>query len=174
MTVKERKAPSSSSSFNSSSSWSFLFLLFTAGTCMLIFFHHAFQPRLISQLCSFYWQSWRKVLFLAASFPDELNGSLPLPFLLLSTNSLSSNYTCWNFMDGILYWLSLRDCSCPTFFMPAFSCEASHTYFFRREVSASRILQVPDALFPGFFQKLFADGLAAGKNFSRLKGEIIR
>jgi len=42
----------------------------------------------------------------------------------------------------------------------------SHTYFFRREVSASRILQVPDTLFPGFFQKLFADGLAAGKNFS--------
>lgn len=40
------------------------------------------------------------------------------------------------------------------------------TYFFRREVSASRILQVPDTLFPGFFQKLFADGLAAGKNFS--------
>ena len=148
--------------------------LLTAGVCILIFFHQAFQPRLISQLCSFYWQSWRMVLFLATSFSDELSVSLPLPFLLLSTNSLSSNYTCWNFMDGILYWLSLRDCSCPTFFMPAFSCEASHTYFFRREVSASRILQVPDALFPGFFQKLFADGLAAGKNFSRLKGEIIR
>ena len=29
------------------------------------------------------------------------------------------------------------------------------TYFFRRKVSASRILQVPGALFLGFFQKLF-------------------
>ena len=58
--------------------------------------------------------------------------------------------------------------------MPAFSGEASHTYFFRREVSASRILQVPDALFLGFFQKLFADGLAAGKNFSLPTGETIR
>jgi len=57
--------------------------------------------------------------------------------------------------------------------MPAFFGRSDHTYFFRREVSASRILQVPDTLFPGFFQKLFADGLAAGKNFSRLKGEII-
>jgi len=63
------------------------------------------------------------VLFLATSFSDELSVSLPLPFLFLSlsSNSLSSYYTCWNFMDGILYWLSLRDCSCPTFFMPAFS-----------------------------------------------------
>ena len=51
-----------------------------------------------------------------------------------------------------------------------FPVEASHTYFFRREVSASRILQVPDALFPGFFQKLFADGLAAGKTFSPANG----
>ena len=40
-------------------------------------------------------------------------------------------------------------------FMP-FPGEASHTYFFRRKVSASRILQVPGALFLGFFQKLFA------------------
>jgi len=37
-----------------------------------------------------------------------------------------------------------------------FPGEASHTYFFRRKVSASRILQVPGALFLGFFQKLFA------------------
>ena len=77
-------------------------------------------------------------------------------------------------MDGILYWLSLRDCSfLPSLCLP-FPGEASHTYFFRREVSASRILQVPGSLFPEFFQKLFADSLAAGKNFSRLKGEIIR
>jgi hypothetical protein len=55
----------------------------------------------------------------------------------------------------------VRPSSCLTF-----PDEASYTYFFRREVSASRILQVPDALFLGFFQKLFADGLAAGKNFS--------
>jgi len=40
------------------------------------------------------------------------------------------------------------------------------TYFFRRKVSASRILQVPDALFPEFFQKLFSVCRAANKNFS--------
>jgi len=31
-----------------------------------------------------------------------------------------------------------------------FPGEASHTYFFRRKVSASRILQVPGSLFPEF------------------------
>ena len=55
-----------------------------------------------------------------------------------------------------------------------FPSEASHTYFFRRKVSASRILQVPGALFPEFFQKLFAVCWASNKNFSRPKGEIIR
>ena len=44
----------------------------------------------------------------------------------------------------------------PTYSSMTFPGEASHTYFFRRKVSASRILQVPDALFPEFFQKLFA------------------
>ena len=53
-----------------------------------------------------------------------------------------------------------------------FPSEASHTYFFRRKVSASRILQVPGALFP--VQKLFAVCWASNKNFSRPKGEIIR
>jgi hypothetical protein len=47
-----------------------------------------------------------------------------------------------------------------------FPDEASHTYFFRRKVSASRILQVPGALFLGFFQKLFAVCRASNKNFS--------
>lgn len=54
-----------------------------------------------------------------------------------------------------------------------FPGEASHTYFFRRKVSASRILQVPGALFPEFFQKLFAVYRASNKNFSWPKGEII-
>jgi hypothetical protein len=40
------------------------------------------------------------------------------------------------------------------------------TYFFRRKVSASRILQVPAALFLEFFQKLFAVCQASNKNFS--------
>ena len=66
--------------------------------------------------------------------------------------------------------LSLRDCSFRPPSSLSFPGEASHTYFFRREVSPSRILQVPDALFPGFFQKLFADGLASGKNFSLPNG----
>jgi hypothetical protein len=47
-----------------------------------------------------------------------------------------------------------------------FPGEASHTYFYRRKVSASRILQVPGALFPEFFQKLFAVCRASNKNFS--------
>ena len=50
------------------------------------------------------------------------------------------------------HWIILL----PTFFCLPFPGEASHTYFFRRKVSASRILQVPDALFLEFFQKLFA------------------
>ena len=54
----------------------------------------------------------------------------------------------------------------PTFFCLPFSGEASHTYFFRRKVSASRILQVPGALFLGLFQKLFAIGCTDDKNFS--------
>jgi len=40
------------------------------------------------------------------------------------------------------------------------------TYFFRRKVSASRIQQVPVALFLEFFQKLFAIGCTDNKNFS--------
>ena len=70
-------------------------------------------------------------------------------------------------------FLSLN-CSSSDLLLFAFSGEASHTYFFRRKVSASRILQVPDALFLEFFQKLFAVCWAANKNFSWPKGEIIR
>ena len=61
----------------------------------------------------------------------------------------------------------------PLSYLP-FSGEASHTYFFRRKVSASRILQVPGSLFPEFFQKLFAVCRASNKNFSWPRGEIIR
>ena len=61
----------------------------------------------------------------------------------------------------------------PPSYLP-FSGEASHTYFFRRKVSASRILQVPGSLFPEFFQKLFAVCRASNKNFSWPRGEIIR
>ena len=52
----------------------------------------------------------------------------------------------------ICHWIVLI----PTSSLMNFLYEASHTYFFRRKVSASRILQVPGALFPEFFQKLFA------------------
>ena len=52
----------------------------------------------------------------------------------------------------ICHWIVLIPTSS---FLP-FPGEASYTYFFRREVSASRILQVPVALFLEFFQKLFA------------------
>ena len=60
-------------------------------------------------------------------------------------------------LTGILLVVSVTE----LFFFRPFSLlpfpgEASHTYFFRRKVSASRILQVPDALFLEFFQKLFA------------------
>ena len=60
-------------------------------------------------------------------------------------------------LTGILLAVSVTE----LFFFRPFSLlpfpgEASHTYFFRRKVSASRILQVPDALFLEFFQKLFA------------------
>ena len=52
----------------------------------------------------------------------------------------------------------------PPSYLP-FSGEASHTYFFRRKVSASRILQVPGALLPEFFQKLFAVCIQPIKTF---------
>ena len=70
-------------------------------------------------------------------------------------------------------FLSLN-CSYSDFSCLSFLTEVSHNYFFRRKVSASRILQVPDTLFLGFFQKLFAVCRASNKNFSRPKGEIIR
>ena len=60
------------------------------------------------------------------------------------------------------------------FFIFDFSGRSEYTYFFRRKVSASRILQVPDALFLKFFQKLFAVCRASNKNFSWPRCEIIR
>ena len=57
----------------------------------------------------------------------------------------------------LLYCRTLCECSLTTVFRHLnFLNEASHSYFFRRKVSASRILQVPGVLFPEFFQKLFA------------------
>ena len=55
----------------------------------------------------------------------------------------------------LVIWLN-ENTLIPTSSLMTFPGEASHTYFFRRKVSASRILQVPDALFPELFQKLFA------------------
>ena len=52
----------------------------------------------------------------------------------------------------ICHWIVLI----PTSSLMTFPGEASHTYFFRRKVSASRILQVPGALFLEFYQILFA------------------
>ena len=65
----------------------------------------------------------------------------------------------------LVIWLNENILIPTSSFMP-FPDEASHTYFFRRKVSASRILQVPGALFLGFFQKLFAVCRASNKNFS--------
>jgi len=73
----------------------------------------------------------------------------------------------------LVIWLN-ENILIPTSSFMTFPGEASHTYFFRRKVSASRILQVPGALFPEFFQKLFAVCRASNKNFSWPKGEIIR
>ena len=57
----------------------------------------------------------------------------------------------------LLYCRTLCECSLATVFRHLnFLNEASHSYFFQPKVSASRILQVPAALFPEFFQKLFA------------------
>ena len=56
----------------------------------------------------------------------------------------------------LLYCRTLCECSLTTVFRHLnFLNEASHSYFFQCKVSASRILQVPGALFPEFFQKLF-------------------
>ena len=62
---------------------------------------------------------------------------------------------------------------CHNFLHDCFSGEVT-TYLFRRKVNASRILQVPDALFLEFFQKLFAVCRASNKNFSWPRCEIIR
>ena len=84
--------------------------------------------------------------------------------------ALSERWTAGHPPFRICHWIVLI----PTSSLMTFPGEASHTYFFRRKVSASRILQVPDALFPEFFQKLFAVCRASNKNFSWPKGEIIR
>ena len=108
---------------------------------------------------------WNLHIVLAAlTFMDSRCAPFHFPYaerLTMGIGNLLLKLHGWHPLLAILTRLFF-----PTSFMPAFSGEASHTYFFRREVSASRILQVPDALFLGFFQKLFADGLAAGKNFS--------
>ena len=51
----------------------------------------------------------------------------------------------------LVIWLN-ENILIPTYSLMTFSGETSHTYFFRRKVSASRILQVPGALFLEFFQ----------------------
>jgi hypothetical protein len=74
---------------------------------------------------------------------------------------------------ALVIWLNENILIQTSSFM-TFPGEASHADFFCRKVSASRILQVPGALFPEFFQKLFAVCRASNKNFSWPKGEIIR
>ena len=69
--------------------------------------------------------------------------------------------------------LSVTNLFFSIFLITDFLGEAWHTYFFRRKFSPRRILQVPDALFLEFFQKLFSR-LAVNKNFSCPEGEIIR
>ena len=60
--------------------------------------------------------------------------------------------------------LSVTNLFFSIFLITDFLGEAWHTYFFRRKFSPRRILQVPDALFLDFFQKLFS-GLQSIKTF---------
>ena len=80
---------------------------------------------------------------------------------------MSMTYFVWalDCRASSLSYLSLN-CSYSDFFIYDFSWRSEYTYFFRRKVSASRILQVSDTLFPEFFQKLFAVCRASNKNFS--------
>jgi len=69
-------------------------------------------------------------------------------------------------MDGILYWLSLRDCSFrPLSCLPFPAKRATITFSVAKLVQAASCkYQMPYSL--DFFKNYFADGLAAGKNFS--------
>lgn len=108
----------------------------------------------------------------------SLSVGLPRIFLFVSVTELLplakfSRHAKAQTSLALLIWLN-ENILIPTSSFMTFPGEASHTYFFRRKVSASRILQVPGALFPEFFQKLFAVCRASNKNFSWPKGEIIR
>ena len=87
--------------------------------------------------------------------PDEYEWTQFLRFVLLCPITMTYNMERWTALHPpwrICHWIVLI---LPSSFMP-FPGEARHTYFFRRKVSASRILQVPGTLLLGFFQKLFA------------------
>ena len=117
-------------------------------------------PVILSEVCSSL-LPWR--LWLMSSISSILNVLLRESAWLAETSCIAS-FTCEP--------CAIVLCRPPSY-LP-FSGEASHTYFFRRKVSASRILQVPGSLFPEFFQKLFAVCRASKKNCSWPRGEIIR
>lgn len=111
--------------------------------------------------------------------PLLVDGHSSFHMLLFNSGMIRCSLACPSQSDGhdvpslsvglsdILIFVSVTELF---FFRPSsllpFPGEASHTYFFRRKVSANRILQVPDALFLEFFQKLFAVRRASNKNFS--------
>ena len=115
---------------------------------------------ILSEVC-FSLLPWR--LWLMSSISSILNVLLRESAWLAETSCIAS-FTCEP--------CAIVLCRPPSSL--SFPGEASHTYFFRRKVSASRILQVPSSLFPEFFQKLFAVCRASNKNFSKPRGEIIR
>ena len=122
--------------------------------------HVRLLPVILSEVCSSL-LPWR--LWLMSSISSILNVLLRESAWLAETSCIAS-FTCEP--------CAIVLCRPPSY-LP-FSGEASHTYFFRRKVSASRILQVPGSLFLEFFQKLFAVCRASNKNFSKPRGEIIR
>ena len=88
-------------------------------------------------------------------FLMNMNDTLYLRFVLLRLITMTCPQWAVDCRASSLSYLSLN-CSYSDFLIYAFSGRSEYTYFFRRKVSASRILQVPGALFLGFFQKLFA------------------
>ena len=121
-----------------------------------------------------------------ALHPVLIDGHSSFPILFTDSGMIRCTSLCPSTSDGhdVLHgaldclassfsFLSLN-CSYSDFLIYAFSGRSEYTYFFRRKVSASRILQVPAALFLELFQKLFAVCRASNKNFSWPRCEIIR
>ena len=103
-----------------------------------------------------------------ALHPVLVDGHSSFPILLTDSGMIRCTSLCPSTFDGHDVLRGVLDCLAPSlsylslncsyfdFFIYDFSGRSEYNYFFRRKVSASRILQVPGALFLEFFQKLFA------------------